>query len=210
MILNILKYWKLIVIAFIAAASFCTVFGFWCYFQGQHSIYKKIADTPVETNTDWKQAAIQASQPVVKWLHPDTVYATPDEVFAIIDSLGTDIERYKSLLAEKAKPYSSKLDSSFTVLQQFADSTKKEISIPFSLSILSRPWSRDNKVEFRLEPFMLWYPEITKKQTLVKDAPWWKEPCSVIGTGLLVYGIAADNKTCGIIGGGMLVVRIIF
>lgn len=166
--MGLLQYWKWFVGLFFADLIILGITNFYSFQKGKEAVYKEIAAIPVKTKIEWKHDTLPAPPPVIKWLKPDKVYEIPPEVLSQINSMGNDIERYKALLAEKAKPWETKIDSA-----------------RFSLSILTRPWTRTNEINLQLKPVPYSYPEITNSKVIVKDPPWWHDALKITG------GIAA-------------------
>ena len=171
--MNLLMYWKWIAGGFAIIVAYTSFIALYSYDQGKEAVYQDIAKAPVKRDTVLVHDTIPASPPVVKWLKPDTVWETPPEVAAKIDSMGNDVAILKAMLAEKARPWETKMDSA-----------------RFYLSILTDPWNRMNKIDLRLKAVPYEYPKITNSQLLVKDPPWWHDVLKIGGGALAGYGIA--------------------
>jgi len=182
--MNILSSWKWIVGGLIGIGVVVWVYGEKRYEAGKTFVYQQIADSPVKIDTVWKDGSAPPPKPIIKWLKPDAIYEVPNEVQKQIDSMGNDIEQYKKLLADKAKPYSTKLDSSFSITPFREDTTRKMI-IPFSLTILSYPWNKMNRQTLQLGNIDYQYPATTQMRSIVKEPPWWQHVLE-IGGGILV------------------------
>jgi hypothetical protein len=171
--MNLLLYWKWIACGVAAFIVFSAFLALYSYDKGKASVYQNIAAAPVQRDTVLKYATLPAPPPVIKWLKPEKVFETPPEAQAKIDSLGNDATRLKALLAEKAKPFETKMDSA-----------------RFYLQILTNPWSRTNKINLQLKPVPFQYPEITNTQLIARDPPWWHDVLKIGGSALAGYGIA--------------------
>jgi hypothetical protein len=167
-----LKSLKLIVSGIIGLIIICGGILWYGYSKGRESVYKELAQTPVETKIIIKHDTLPPLPPIIKRLRADTIRETPEEVLQQIDSLNNDFVKLKALLSEKAKPFETKMDSAW-----------------FYLHILTYPWSRENDIKIQRKAIPYEYPEKTNMQIIVKDPPWWKDVLKIGGGVLVGYGL---------------------
>jgi hypothetical protein len=170
--MNLLIYWKWITGAILILSVLFWAYGNKRYEAGKSEVYQQLSTAPVKIDTVIKRDVIPALPPVIKWLKPEKVFETPPEVQTEINLLADSIALLKSLLAEKAKPFETKMDSA-----------------RYYLNIITDPWHRINHVNLQLKPVPFDYPEINNYRTIVKDPPWWQLPASIIGGAAIGYGV---------------------
>ena len=72
--------WQYIALGIGLFLSIIAINDLYFYDKGKNEVYQEIAATPVKTTIKIIHDTIPPLPPVVKWLKPDTVYATPDSL----------------------------------------------------------------------------------------------------------------------------------
>lgn len=171
-IASLLTSWKWIAGGIFIFGVLIWAYGEKRYEAGQTNVYQNIIASPVHSDTVF---IIKTVPPitVIKWLRADAVYETPDSIASVIKNLSNNYDSLKWLLAEKAKPYQTEIDSARYYLQ-----------------VLSHPWERMNEIKLTLKPYDFNVPVVTNTKTIVKDVPLYQHILEIGGGALVGYGVS--------------------
>jgi hypothetical protein len=175
--MNILTSWKWLVGGVVAFVIYSGILVSLSYDKGKTKVYQDIANTPAQVTIKIVHDTIPAPYPVIRHLKADTVFQTPDEIIDYIKGLSDSVAVLKNLLAEKAKPFETSIDST-----------------RYFLYIKTYPWERLNDVNLQLKAIPFDYSEITSNKIIVKDVPLWQHIIEVGGGFLVGYEVSRITK----------------